>query len=244
MQNVRSIAMTLGLALTAAAQDPPAAAAPPPPPVAADAAQSERAAALLRAHGERSRTVKVLLAEFVQRRTTALAKEPLTSRGEFQFVREPAVVVFRTREPRVTIARLTATTYEVHRPQKKQLERFVLDGPELAQGLFAAVGGDAERLLRDFVVTACTDVAGGNGLVAVRLAPKEAAMRERLRELVVTLRGKGAELAAVAYRDAGGDLVEIELAALRIDPKDAPGAALDVPRDTTIVEHAAKTKPR
>jgi hypothetical protein len=214
--------------------------APSQAPTPADAAQQERAATLLRAHAERSRAVKVLLAEFVQRRTTALAKEPLTSRGEFQFVREPGVVVFRTKEPRASVARLTATTYEVHRPQKKQLERFVLDGPELAQGLFAAVGGDAERLLRDFVVVACTDAGSERDLAKVQLAPKDAAMRERLRELVITLRTKDAGLAAVAYRDGGGDLIEIELSALRLDPKDAPSPALDVPEGTAVVEHAAK----
>ena len=52
-----------------------------------------------------------------------------------------AVVVFFASEPRPSVVRLAETVYEVHRPQRKQLERFHLDGPELARGLFAAVGG-------------------------------------------------------------------------------------------------------
>ncbi len=207
-------------------------------PLPAPPAEVERAGQLLRAHAARCKDVKVVLADFVQRRTTALVKEPLVSKGEFLFVREPAAVVFFAREPRLSTVRLTATTYEVYRPQKQQLERFFLDGPELATGLFAAVGGDAERLVRDFVVAACRDSADG-ATVAVRLVAKDEAVRARVAELIVTLHAKSGELASVAYRDGSGDLVEIELRALRIDPKSAPSAVLEVPAGTAIVEHAA-----
>lgn len=214
-------------------------------PVPAAPAQVARAEALLRTHAQRCGTAKVVVADYVQRRTTALLDKPLVSSGEFLFVRDPAAVVFFAKQPRVSVVRLTEQTYEVHRPQKKQLERFHLDGPEMAQGLFAVVGGDAERLRRDFVVVACTDApAPGTGVV-VRLVARAAAVRERLQELVVTLRAEGAELAAVAYRDHAGDLVEIELRQVRLDPKDPPSAVLDVGKDTTVVEHAAKTtKPK
>ena len=66
---------------------------------AIEPAQRTRAEELLRAHAERSRPVAVLLADYVQRRTTPLAKEPLVSSGEFQFVREPACVLFRATKP-------------------------------------------------------------------------------------------------------------------------------------------------
>jgi hypothetical protein len=130
-----------------------------------------------------------------------------------------------------------------HRPQKKQLERFHLDGPELAQGLFAAVGGDSEALRRDFTVLACATDAGDPQRVQLRLAPKGKPMRERLQELVLTMRGPQQELCAVAYRDPAGDLVEIELGALRRDPDPAPSADLAVPKDTVVVEHAPQ-KPK
>jgi len=215
------------------------------PPVAAEPAQVARAEALLRAHAARCRTAKVVVADYVQRRTTALLKEPLVSKGEFLFVREPAAVLFFAKEPRPSVVRLTETTYEVHRPQKKQLERFHLDGPELSQGLFAAVGGDAERLLKDFVVVACTDGPPAAGTAVVRLAAQRAAVRERLQELVITLATKDAALTSVAYRDHAGDLVEIELGNVRLDPANAPRAELRVDKDTTIVEHpAAKPKPK
>jgi hypothetical protein len=208
----------------------------------AEAAARVRAENLLRAHGERSRKVAVLVADYVQRRTTELVKEPLVSTGEFLFVRDPACVLFRATTPRLSVVRLTTTTYEVHRPQKKQLERFQLDGPDLAQGLFAAVGGDVERLFGAFAVAGCSDDAVTER-VTIRLVPKNAAVAERLRELSITLVAKDATLAAVAYRDPSGDLVEIELANLRPDPKQPPSAQLDLAKDTVVVEHAAKAEP-
>lgn len=213
-------------------------------PTPAPTAQVERAAALLAAHGERSRPVQVLVADYVQRRTTALLKEPLVSKGQFLFVRDPAAVLFFAQEPRLSTVRLTATTYEVYRPQKKQLERFVLEGPELAAGLFAVVGGDADRLRRDFVVVACDDLPGDGELVQVRLVPKAAPARERLPEVAVTLHGPTGELRAVGYRDHAGDQIAIELAAVRRNPPSPPSSKLEVPPDTVVVEHPAKRRGR
>ena len=68
----------------------------------------ERAEALLRAHGKNSAKVAVLVADYVQRRTTALSKKPLVSSGAFLFVREPGCVLFRASKPRPSVVRLTA----------------------------------------------------------------------------------------------------------------------------------------
>jgi hypothetical protein len=236
-------ALVWGSVLAAASAQPPQPQPEPQPPQTPplERAQQERAEALLDLHAARSRGIAVLVADYVQRRTTALSKEPLESRGEFLFVRDPGVVVFRATAPRQSVTRLSATTYEVWRPQKKQLERFHLDGPELANGLFAALGGDAVALRAGFAVVACTDDPAHAERVRLRLVPKAAAVRARLQELEIVLLGKDAQLAAVAYRDASGDRIEIELNAVRIDPKDPPPAALDVPADATVVEHRAKT---
>lgn len=226
------------LAACAATQQPPQEPVPAPAP----AAQVERANELLDKHAARSREVKVLVAEYVQKRTSTLTKEPLQSRGQFLFVREPACAVFRATEPRVSTVRLTATTYEVHRPARKQLERFHLDGPELAQGLFAAVGGDVARLRAEFDIAGVAADPANEARVQVRLVPKVKAVREQLQELVVTLHQKDGALGAVAYRDHSGDLVEIELRGIEVNPKEPPPATLDVPKDTTVVEHTPGKK--
>ncbi|MBL9079114.1 MAG: outer membrane lipoprotein carrier protein LolA [Planctomycetes bacterium] len=217
-----------------AAQTPPP--SPPAPPPAAVVAAGE---ALLRAHGERSRGLRVLVADYEQTRTTALAREPLRSRGRFLFVRQPACIVFHATAPRASIVRLTGSVYEVFRPQQQRLERFHLDGPELAQGLFAAVGGDTERLLAEFAVTACGPDPADPQRTRITLQPRRPAVRERVRELAVLLRQDGGALAAIAYRDPAGDLVEIELRAPVVDPDPAPSAEFEVPAGTRIVEHAA-----
>jgi hypothetical protein len=225
--------MALALALVG---NPPAQTGPD-----VDPAVIARAGKLLESHAEKSKKVQVLVSTYVQRRTTELSKEPLVSRGEFLFVREPACVVFRATTPRVSVVRLRGATYEVYRPQRKQLERFHLEGPELAEALFAAIGGDLEVLRRNFAIQDCVEdpVAGRT---SIRLAPRTALVKDRLRQLIITVRSTDGVLCAVAYRDGAGDLVGIELQDPRQNPKDAPSAELEVGKDTTIVEHAPPKK--
>jgi hypothetical protein len=118
-------------------------------------------------------------------------------------VREPACVVFRATTPRVSVVRLQGRTYEVYRPQRKQLERFHLEGPELAEALFAAIGGDLEVLRRNFAIQECVEDPGA-GRTSIRLAPRTALVQERLRQLIITVRSKDGILCAVAYRDGAG----------------------------------------
>jgi len=226
-----SIALAFGLVASSPAQTVPA----------VDAAVIARADKLLESHAEQSKKVRVLVASYVQRRTTELSKDPLVSRGEFLFVREPACVVFRATTPRVSVVRLQGRTYEVYRPLRKQLERFHLEGPELAEALFAAIGGDLEVLRRNFAIQECVEDPGA-GRTSIRLAPRTALVQERLRQLIITVRSKDGILCAVAYRDGAGDLVEIELQEPRPNPPDPPSAAFEIPKDTTIVEHAPPPK--
>lgn len=212
---------------------------PAPAPARVEPAVVRAGESLLRAHAERCRAVKVLVADYQQTRTTRLSREPLQSRGTFLFVREPACIVFRATAPRVSVVRLRASLYEVFRPERKRLERFRLDGPELSQGLFAAVGGDADLLLREFAVQACGPDPAAAGRTLLVLTPRREAVRERLRELRLSFADQGGALAAVAYVDPAGDLVEILLRDLRVDPESPPSCEFELPADTTIVEHAA-----
>jgi hypothetical protein len=228
------------------AQEPSPSKPPPPAPAPQPASQPQpddavraEAEALLRRHAERHRDGKVLVADYVQRRTTSLAKEPLVSSGRLLFVRDPACVLFRGEKPRPSVVRLTATTYEVHRPHRQQLERFHLEGPDLSAGLFAAIGGDAARLAGDYELLGCAPPVPESPLRRIRLRPRDEALRQRLSELAITVAAKDGALAAIAYRDAAGDLVEIELRAVEWDPDPAPSAELDVPPGTKVIEHRA-----
>lgn len=169
----------------------------------------KQAVALLQSHARASRAVDVLTADYEQLRTTSLSTKPLRSSGRFTFVRRPACVLFRASKPRRSIVRLTASKYEVYRPSRKRLERFPLRGADLAGGLFAAIGGDAERLLREFDVVGFEApepaAAGGAAQSVIRLRPRAKATRERLRELVITLVTSGAEAAGKESGKGGSD---------------------------------------
>ncbi|MFN6192861.1 MAG: hypothetical protein ACK5BN_03450, partial [Planctomycetota bacterium] len=110
------LAGAAGLAGQGPPPSAPAAAAQPQSqaPTPAPAADVARAEGLLRLHAERSQRAKVLVADYVQRRTTELLKEPLVSTGRFLFRRDPAVVVFFAAEPRPSVVRLAERVYEVH----------------------------------------------------------------------------------------------------------------------------------
>lgn len=210
--------------------------------------QRVEATGLLTRYAEQSQGVEMLVADYIQRRTTTLSKKPLLSSGDFLFVRNPACVVFRANKPRQSVVRLTSQIYEVFRPRRKRLERFSMGGLDLAQGLFAAVGGDAKQLLKDFDVLGFSSTQPGNdklGSAAIRLVPKNKLMRERLRELLIQLHVTAAKksevvLRSVSYRDQSGDLVEIELAKVRKNPKDPPSAEIDLPSDTRVMDHKAR----
>jgi len=255
MLQLSAICLLGCLAANVVAQKPQGEPLPPQEKPRVTDQQQARAVELLQGHAKASKSVQVLVADYVQTRTTALSKRPLRSSGGFLFRRKPACVVFRAKKPRTSIVRLTEELYEVFRPSRKRLERFTLQGPDLSLGLFAAVGGDADRLLKEFDVTGLmvAEVAAeagkqpavtGSETAVISLEPKGVEVRERLRELVVTFAvivgakgGPNVALRSVAYRDHSGDLVVIELRNVRRNPKDAPSVAFDVPEDTRIIEH-------
>lgn len=213
---------------------------PPARPPATPAVDEVAALADLTALGNRHRAVNVLTASYVQRRTSAILQEPLVTRGQLAFRRRPGCVVFRTEQPRPTVVRLDEQTYQVFRPERKRLERFLLESPELPRSLFLAFTADVEVLRRDYQVTGFERHGEGQVLHTITLEPKLAAIKQRLHQLRITLDGKTLRLHAVAYRDAAKDLVEIELDELTLDPKVAPAFDLVIPPDTEIMEHAAK----
>ena len=253
--------LALALADAVAAQEPPTPAKPVPrqgepakgEPAKGDPAKPTpakptpvapedlaRADELLALHAARSRGARVLVADYVQRRTTELVKEPLESRGRFLFVRDPAIVVFFAASPRPSVVRLGERVYEVHRPQKKQLERHHLDGPELARGLFAAVGGDVAPLRRDFEVVKVVATTATPATVQIQMVARDPAVRARIQGLDLTLRASDGLLAEVAYRDHAGDRVAIELQRLELDPAAPPSAELQLEPGTTVLEHGVK----
>lgn len=158
--------------------------------------------------------------QFVELRGSRLLKAPLRIEGEYQRpsddvlvreVRAPYVETSTIRGGGVTIARGSASrTYPLER------------APELAglQSSFGALlSGDRARLERHFRLAA----TGTRERWTLRLAPREAAMATRVRELV--LHGRGAELRCIETRPVKGDVQRTLLAGAARDAAGVGDAA-------------------
>jgi hypothetical protein len=88
-----------------------------------------RARAAMKALAERHKDLDTLRAQYRQERSSVLTKEPLVSTGTLLFRREPGCLVFRVQKPEPAVILLDERRYQVWRPEQKQLERFVLAGP-------------------------------------------------------------------------------------------------------------------
>lgn len=198
---------------------------------------SERGEAALRAlektYGDRA----ALTARYVQKRSSALMKAPLTSEGELAFTRSPPVLRFDTGG---TVIRVTEERYEVYRREDGVVEQASLQRGSWTTLLFSAFAQQVDALLERFeVVKSRRD---GPRRV-VKLRPKRAEDRERLKSLELTVDQEAHRLTELAYTDPGGDRVEIELSNVELHeslpakatalgaPESARRISLDAPRD-------------
>lgn len=144
---------------------------------------------------------------FVEVRGSALLEAPLRVSGEY---RRPAtdVLVRVVRAPYVETTTLRDGTIEIERNGK--VRRFALSrAPELAglqAGFGALLAGDRATLQRHYAI----DVDGTRADWTLRLVPREAALKARLRGIV--LHGQGAELRCIETQPVEGDLQRTLLA--------------------------------
>jgi hypothetical protein len=154
---------------------------------------------------------------FVEFRDSPLLKAPLRLSGEYQRpdertlvreVRAPYVETTTLQSGQATIARAGRT------PRRFSLSR----APELAdlQASFGAMlSGDREALERYYRVQS----AGTRGQWTLTLAPKEAALAARVRDVV--LYGRGAELRCIETHPAKGSEIQRTLLASAARDADA-----------------------
>jgi outer membrane lipoprotein-sorting protein len=219
------IATVIGLALLQNAT-------PLPARQTAESIAAHARAVLVRA-AEAQRDVATLRASYVQVRTTELLPEPLESRGTLLFRRSPACIVFHAREPSDTRIRIDATAYQVYRPEQRRCERIELSVPDLPKALFGALTPEPSALERRFVFAACLATDETDTVV---LEPRDEGTRQVLTRLEIVVRRQDAAVVGVAYRDASGDDVRIELREIAPNPKDLDADVFSaaVPKDVTV----------
>jgi hypothetical protein len=146
---------------------------------------------------------------FVEVRGSKLLKAPLRLSGEYRRP-DAATLVREVRSPYVETTTLHAGEAVIERAGQAP-RRFALSRvPELAgvQASFGALlAGDRERLERHFRVAG----GGARNDWTLTLVPRDAALAQRLREVV--LHGRGAELRCIETRPAGDGAVQRTLLA-------------------------------
>ena len=199
--------------------------------------QDEPAREAIRKLSERFRDVKTLSARVTQKRKSALLETPIVSSGTLCYRRDPARLVFRMTEPRITEIHLDRTSYQVYRPDEKRLERMDFEGDSSAAKLFLVFEPKPEEIGKGFAVRSGE---AKDGALEVHLEPTDETVRKRLKKLSLTIAADGT-LRRIAVTDGDGDDVEFELSELKADP-DLPAETFElrVPEGTRVLRHAVK----
>jgi len=160
---------------------------------------------------------------FVEVRGSALLKAPLRIEGEYQRP-DADTLVRQVRAPYVETTTIRAGEVAIARGNKSPRKFSLARAPEL-QGLQASFGallaGDRALLERYYRIGA----TGTRQQWTLRLAPKDAALAAKVRD--ITLHGRGAELRCIETRPVKGDLQRTLLAgAARSAAPDADGGTL------------------
>lgn len=191
--------------------------------------------AALQALGKAQASVKTLRASYVQERSSALRKRPLVSRGTLLFRADPPCIVFEVQEPRRARIRIDERAYEVWRPDERQLERFVLESPDLPRALFQSFRPELDLLESRFVVQ---DGASDAMRHEVRLVPKDEKVKSYLTTLTLTIAARETALEQIAYTDGQGDRVVIRLERAERDPALAGDPfAPETGKDAQVIVH-------
>ncbi|MEM7167137.1 MAG: outer membrane lipoprotein carrier protein LolA [Planctomycetota bacterium] len=204
---------------------------------AKEAATAKRAQEVLDRLALKQQSLQTMTADFRQEVTTPLTLRPIVSKGKLSFRREPACACFTITEPRPSIVRFDADSYQVYRPREKRAERFLLEDGDLAAALVQVLAPRTTELQKSFRATA-TEVDGN---VVVELHPTAAEMQRYFTRLSLTVDDKKTELRAIGYRNKDGDTVEITLSDVQLDPQlDATTFSAALPEGTEVLVHQLK----
>jgi outer membrane lipoprotein-sorting protein len=185
----------------------------------------------------RSAEVRDLAARFEEQKYTALLKKPMISHGSLRIVGD--VARWESQSPREVISLRTKDELRVYYPQQKTVEIFQL-GREMPMPDVSPLPAPAE-LRRHFRIEtrvakdldpACTD----DTCLALRLVPREAALREHMEFVDVVVDPATGLLRRAEVRDADGDRTVLLFTDIRTNTGlDARELELQLPADTREV---------
>lgn len=204
--------------------------------------QEDVAKATLRKFSARFREMKSLSAAFTQNRRTVLLDEPIKSSGKLHYRREPARLVFDVEKPRKAAIHFDGKTYQVYRPEEKQLEQFELEDSEMARWLFMAFHPKVEEIEKSFRISAGSSKDGALEVILEPTEPKLLKVIERLTLVLAQTEDAGdAMLRRITYVDSEKEEVSFDLAGARLNPElPAETFELKVPEGVRVLKHGKK----
>jgi outer membrane lipoprotein-sorting protein len=210
--------------------------ASPQEPAPAD----ESAKEALRKLSVRMKDARTLTAKIVQKRTSALLADPITSKGTLFYRRDPGKLVFRMSDPRETWIHLDKDAYQVYRPGEKRLERIEFQSDELAPRLFMVFEPKEAEIGKAFAIRRGESPPGE---ILVRLEPLDPKTRRAFSRLSLVLGQEDGALRRIAYTDPEGDDVQFDLSEVAINSELPPGTfELVVPEGTRILTYSLKSE--
>jgi outer membrane lipoprotein-sorting protein len=184
----------------------------------------------------RAAKIKDFTAGFRQEKFTALLKKPLVSDGVVRVA--GAVIRWDTRRPEPAVLYSDAREVRMYYPSQKLLEIYPIDKRlgDLAASPLPKLG----TLREHFTLERAADVKSfkppeGRRTLALRLVPREEALREHVESVHVLLDVAAAHILELEVVDADGDRTHVTFSGFRLDTGIKPAdLALDVPADTTV----------
>jgi outer membrane lipoprotein-sorting protein len=177
-----------------------------------------------------------LSADFVQKKFTPLLKKPMVSTGSV--LAKDSVMLWETRTPEPTSMHIDEKQIEIYYPKQNTLEVYPISG-QIA-GLFASPVPRLAPLLTHFSFAAASaeevEKAGQPDMLALRMTPTDAALREHVDKVFVLLDTKHGVIVDLIVLDADGDRTEIHFSNVKTNANlDASRLHLKLPADVKTV---------
>ena len=190
----------------------------------------------LEAIDARAAKIKDFAADFRQEKSTTLLKKPLVSDGEVRV--SGHVIRWDTRNPEPAVLYSDGKEVRMHYPGQKLLEVYPIDRRlgDLAASPLPRLG----TLREHFTLARATDTKSfkppkGRRVLALRLTPADASLRQHVDVVRVLLDIEAAHILELEIVDADGDRTHVSFTKVRLDTGlRADDLKLDVPPGTTV----------
>ena len=184
--------------------------------------------------------VKTMRAGFVQEVRTILTFEPLVSKGTFNFRREPTCIVFAIEEPKRAIVRIGDKSYQVYRPDRKEAERYLLEGNDLSGAIGKVFSPKAGELEENFEVE--TKIVKGE--ITLSLSPRKKSISRFITSLELRLDERTFDIRRISYKNSEDDEITISIESLERNPDlDDKLFSDELPDGTRVSVHQVKKTP-